>query len=321
MKSVSDHIGSTLKAQRRAVKNNLAPYPEVEQFIEMLASEIGASPNTISAYLSDISHFVDYLDKNSLHLLNPSKTIIKDYISALTELGLSDRTKARRLSALRTLYAFFLREKKIDSNPTKLIERPKQGRRLPKFLTESETEALINAAYNATHPDCARRIVFIELLYATGMRISELIQIKLSNIQWLDECLLITGKGNKQRMVPFNQSTKSALIHYIQTSKPSSKSGWLFPSINPTHHLTRQRFFQIIKELAIDSGLDPLKVSPHVIRHAFATHLLNHGANLINIQKLLGHSDIATTEIYTHIMTEKLKDTVFNHHPLSRKNI
>ncbi len=149
------------------------------------------------------------------------------------------------------------------------------------------------------------------------MRISELIQIKLSDIQWLDECLLITGKGNKQRIVPFNQSTKSALIHYIQSSQPSSKSGWLFPSSNPTSHLTRQRFFQIIKELAVDAGLDPLKVSPHVIRHAFATHLLNHGANLLNVQKLLGHSDIATTEIYTHIMTDKLKETVFKHHPLS----
>lgn len=302
------------------IKNNLAPYPEVEQFIEMLTSEMGSSPNTISSYLSDICHFVDYLDKNSLNLLNPSKTVIKDYISQLSELGLSDRTKARRLSALRTLYAFLMREKKVESNPTKLIERPKQGRRLPNFLSESETEALINAAYNSNHPDQSRRVVFIELLYATGMRISELIQIKLSDIQWLDECILITGKGNKQRIVPFNQSTKTALIHYIQSSQPSSKFGWLFPSSNPTSHLTRQRFFQIIKELAIDAGIDPLKVSPHVIRHAFATHLLNHGANLINVQKLLGHSDVATTEIYTHIMTEKLKQTVFKHHPLSSKN-
>lgn len=301
------------------IKNNLAPYPEVEQFIEMLASEMGSSPNTISSYLSDICHFIDYLDKNSLHLLTPSKTVIETYISELSELGLSDRTRARRLSALRTLYAFLMREKKIESNPTKLIERPKQGRRLPKFLTESETEALINAAYNSTHPDYLRRVAFIELLYATGMRISELIQIKLSDIQWMDECILITGKGNKQRIVPFNQSTKTAFINYIQSSQPSSKLGWLFPSSNQASHLTRQRFFQIIKELAMDANLDPLKVSPHVIRHAFATHLLNHGANLINVQKLLGHSDVATTEIYTHIMTKKLKDTVFNHHPLSTK--
>jgi integrase/recombinase XerD len=299
------------------IKNNLAPYPEVEQFIEMLASEMGSSPNTISSYLSDICLFIDFLNKNSLHLLRPSKTAIKDYISELSERGFSDRTRARRLSALRTLYAFLMREKKIESNPTKLIERPKQGRSLPKFLSESETEALIQAAYNSNHPDCPRRVVFIELLYATGMRISELIQIKLSDIQWLDECILITGKGNKQRIVPFNQSTKLALMHYIQNAHLSSKLGWLFPSSNKTSHLTRQRFFQIIKELAIDAGLDPLKVSPHVIRHAFATHLLNHGANLINVQKLLGHSDIATTEIYTHIMTEKLKETVFNHHPLS----
>jgi integrase/recombinase XerD len=301
-------------------KNNLTPYPEVEQFIEMLASEMGSSPNTISSYLSDIRHYIEFLNKHTLNLLNPSKNDIEHYFSYLSEKGMSGRTKARRLSTLRTLYTFLLREKKIESNPTKLIERPKQGRSLPKLLSESETESLITAAYNSPHPDYARRVVFIELLYATGMRISELIQLKLSDIQWLDECILVTGKGNKQRIIPFNQSTKSALIKYIHVSQPSSKLGWLFPSSNKISHLTRQRFFQIIKELAIDAGLDPLKVSPHVIRHAFATHLLNHGANLINVQKLMGHTDVAATEIYTHIMTVKLKETVLNHHPLSSKH-
>lgn len=301
-------------------KSNLAPYPEVEQFIEMLASEVGSSPNTISAYLSDICHFIEFLNKHTLNLLKPSKSDIEHYFSYLSAQGMSGRTKARRLSALCTLYTFLFREKKIEYNPTKLIERPKQGRSLPKLLSETETESLINAAYNSLHPDQPRRVVFIELLYATGMRISELIQLKLSDIQWLDECILVTGKGNKQRLIPFNQSTKSALINYIHSSQPSSKLGWLFPSSNKNSHLTRQRFFQIIKELATEAGLDPLKVSPHVIRHAFATHLLNHGANLINVQKLLGHTDVATTEIYTHIMTDKLKETVLNHHPLSAKN-
>lgn len=302
------------------IKNKLASYPEVEQFTEMLASEAGSSPNTISSYLSDICHFVDFLNDDAQTLLKASKNDIEHYFAYLSEHGISARTKARRLSALRALYTFLVREKKIPSNPTKLIDRPKQSRSLPKVLTESETESLIITAYHPTHPDYARRAVFIELLYATGMRISELIQLKLSDIQWFDECILITGKGNKQRLIPFNQSTKLALINYIQTTQLSSKYGWLFPSANQIHHLTRQRFFQIIKELAIEAGLDPVKVSPHVIRHAFATHLLNHGANLINVQKLLGHTDVATTEIYTHIMTDKLKETVFNHHPFSSKH-
>jgi integrase/recombinase XerD len=298
--------------------NKLIIYPEVEQFSEMLASEIGARPNTITSYLSDINHFVAFLATHDISLLNCTQSIIEDYISELGRSGLSDRTRARRLCALRMLYKFLAKEKKVSADPTKLIQRPKQGRRLPKFLTEQETETLINTAYHANHPDKTRRILFIELLYATGIRISELIQIKLSDIQWQDECILVTGKGNKQRMVPFNQSTKQALINHIK-SLSFSPEGWLFPSSNVTKSLTRQRFFQIIKELAIDAGLDPKKVSPHVIRHAFATHLLNHGANLMNVQKLLGHVDIATTEIYTHVMTDKLKETVFNYHPLASK--
>lgn len=298
-------------------KNNTFPYPEVEQFLEMLASEVGASPNTLTSYATDIDQFIQFCMHHSIDVVNATKHHLENYISTLAEKGLAERTRARKLSALRTFYAFLLREKKISSNPTKLVERPKQGRRLPKFLSETDTEALINAAHDLKHPDALRRILFIELLYATGMRISELIQIKLSDILWLDECILVTGKGNKQRMVPFNVSTKTALVQYIQEFQPSTTLGWLFPSSNATGHLTRQRFFQIIKELAGDAGIDPQKVSPHVIRHAFATHMLNHGANLMNVQKLLGHSDISTTEIYTHVMTEKLKQTVFEHHPLA----
>jgi integrase/recombinase XerD len=298
--------------------NNFIPYPEVEQFIEMLASEVSASPNTIVSYRNDIHHFITFLNQSHILLLQVNKADIECYIAELATMGMSERTQARRLSTLRTFYTFLVREKKIASNPTKLVEQPKQGRRLPKFLTETETEALINAAYRSTHLDCLRRIVFIELLYATGIRISELLNIKLSDIQWQDECILVTGKGNKQRLVPFNQSTKQAMVLYIQSLDTHSQE-WLFPSANIRKPLTRQRFFQIIKEIAIDANLDPIKISPHVIRHAFATHLLNRGANLINVQKLLGHADITTTEIYTHIMSDQLKGTVFNHHPLASK--
>jgi len=300
----------------KVTTRNLIRYPEVELFIEMLTSEIGVSPNTTSSYLTDISSFLVFIELNSLDFLKIKKSAIEDYLHQLGKQGLSERTRARRLSALRTFYAFLVREKKVDSNPAKLVAAPKQGRRLPKFLNEQETEAIINAAYNSTHPDHLRRILFLELLYATGMRISELINIRLSDIQWQDECILVIGKGNKQRLVPFNQSTKQALTLYIQSFQPLT-SQWLFPSNRSQKPLTRQRFFQLIKELALEAGLNPERVSPHVMRHAFATHLLNHGANLVNVQKLLGHSDITTTEIYTHVMTDKLKETVFNHHPLT----
>lgn len=298
-------------------KNHKPTYPEVEHFSEMLASEVGASLNTISSYLSDINNFITFLNLNQLNLLTVTKDHIEHYIHSLAELGLSERTRARRLSSLKAFYTFLVRENKISSNPTKLVDRPKQGRRLPKFLGENETNLIINAAYTSDHPDQLRRILFIELLYATGMRISELLNLKLSDIQWQDECILITkGKGNKQRLVPFNQSTKHAITQYLQSLHRGS-SPWLFPSKQLKKPLTRQRFFQLIKELAVEAGIDPHKVSPHVIRHAFATHLLNNGANLINVQKLLGHTDITTTEIYTHIASEKLKETVFKHHPLA----
>ena len=291
---------------------------EVEQFAEMLTSEVGASTNTIAAYTSDLYDFIGFLGQNNLELLSVHQTNIEQYLQNLAQQGLTDRTQARRLSALRMFFTFLVREKKIAGHPAKLIGRPKQGRRLPKFLSEAEITALINAAYHSEHPDQLRRVVFIELLYATGMRISELLRIRLSDIVWQEECILIVGKGNKQRLVPFNQSTKQALIHYIQGCIPPLKD-WLFPSSVMKAPLTRQRFFQIIKELALEADIDPSKVSPHVIRHAFATHLLNHGANLMNVQKLLGHTDISATEIYTHVMTEKLKDTVFNHHPLATR--
>lgn len=298
------------------IPNKFRSYPEVEQFVEMLASEMGASMNTILSYTSDVHDFLKFIGLKNLNLLNIYKTDIECYLHYLSDLALSERTRARRLSSLKKFYDFLVSEKKIESNPLKLVEHPKQGHKIPKFLSEDETGLMITAAYNSSHPDQARRILFIELLYATGMRISELLNIRLSDIQWLDECILVTGKGNKQRLVPFNPPTKKALVNYLQTINPVA-SQWLFPSTQLTKPLTRQRFFQLIKELAIEAGIDPKKVSPHVIRHAFATHLLNNGANLINLQKLLGHSDIATTEIYTHIMTGKLKETVFNHHPLS----
>ncbi len=287
----------------------------------MLISEVGASKHTISAYLSDIRHFSLYCqtEPQPLSIIDCKKKQIENYLSFLSQQKVSERTRARRISALRMFYAFLLRENKILENPTKLIDRPKQPKTLPKYLTEKETLALIEAAHSHKDPtEKLRRVLFIEILYATGLRISELLNIQISDIQWQEECLLVSGKGNKQRLVPFNEATLTALKNYLKHQPKASK--WLFPS-NPTSNspLTRQRFFQIIKELAAYAGIPPEKVSPHVIRHAFATHLINHGANLVNVQKLLGHSSISATEIYTHIMTQKLQNTVFSHHPLAEK--
>lgn len=294
---------------------------EVDQFSEKLIAEEGASKHTVSAYLSDIRHFFHYLSNhNNIPFLDVSKNDIQAYLIHLSQTAeVSERTQARRLSALRAFYTFLKLETKINENPTTLIERPKQPKTLPKYLTESEVLDLIRAAYSHPHPDeKLRRVLFIELLYATGLRISELINIKLSDIQWQDECILVSGKGHKQRLVPFNESTATALTNYISHLPKHVK--WLFPSgKHGAKPLTRQRFFQIIKELAVDANIPPEKVSPHIIRHAFATHLINRGANLINLQKLLGHSSVSATEIYTHIMEQKLQDTVFNHHPLSDK--
>lgn len=293
-------------------------YLTLEPFIEMLSSEQGLSINTINAYISDLSEYLLYLKSTTTTLEAVTQTHIENYITHLTQTNVSAKTQSRRLSAIKKFYAFLVSEGKVTENPTLLVVRPKQPQTLPKLLSEHDTHNLIMATYTTPHKDQLRRIVFIELLYATGIRISELLNIKINDIDWHEDCILITGKGNKQRLVPFTNSARTALQNYIKTLKLSN-TAWLFPSQSAGKPLSRQRFFQLIKEMASDAGLDPTNISPHVIRHAFATHLLNNGANLMSIQKLLGHANISTTEIYTHVMTNKLKEAVTNNHPLSTK--
>lgn len=294
---------------------HLPVYSQLDSFIEMLSSEQGLSVNTINAYISDLCDFFLHLKQRVIAAEHVDQQIIESYLESLIANNISHRTKSRRLSAIKKYYAFLTTEKIIQHNPTLLIEKTKKPTYLPKLLSEDDTNKLILAAYTISTHDQQRRILFIELLYATGIRISELLSLKIADIDWQEECILVTGKGKKQRIVPFNTSTKEALIRYLNTLPHTTT--WLFPSKNKLKPLSRQRFFQIIRELARDAGLDPNQISPHVMRHAFATHLLNRGANLMSIQKLLGHSNISTTEIYTHVMTGKLKDAVFQHHPLS----
>lgn len=277
----------------------------IDSFLEALFSEKGISSNTLSAYRTDLISFFSFLGNQDVFKV--SHVFIEHYVSSLIDL--SAKTIQRRLSALSHFYAFYVREGKASFNPVKMVERPKLPKRLPKLMSADNALLLIKAASkNPVH------LALCELLYATGIRVSELTSLKKSDIDWQNECILVKGKGNKERLVPITSYAKEALFA-ICSSNPSV---WVFKSPHKDRPLTRQRVFQVMKELAKSCGVDPSSISPHVMRHSFATHLLENGANLISVQHLLGHSDIATTEIYTHVSSKTLKKSVFLNHPLNK---
>jgi integrase/recombinase XerD len=290
---------------------------DLEYFLESLQAEKGLSKNTLVAYQTDILSFLNYIDTKNQTVFSVTQKVVEDYLQSSD--NLSARTLHRRLSSLSHFYSFFMREQKILVNPVKLIDRPKLPKTLPKLLSEPDIISLIEVAYQFESPQRLMHIVMVELLYSTGVRVSELVTLRVSDVDWQNECFLIRGKGNKERLVPFNMTTKKALIEYVGPLK-NLKTVWLFPSPHKNSPLTRQRVFQILRQLASLAGLDFKKISPHVVRHTFATHLLDHGATLINVQHLLGHSDISTTELYTHVTSKKLKESVFSKHPLSDKS-
>ena len=295
-------------------------------FLESLTAERGLSQNTLQAYQHDLLDFLDFLKKESYLSATPSH--IRDYLHHLYGRALEPRTIARRLSALRHFYAFLSEENDIKENPTCDIEMPKIGKSLPKTLNEEEILALIEAAYHKEGPEGLRVLCLLELLYATGLRVSELVALPCSDIiaalrrDQIPMPLVVRGKGNKERLVLLSAASVKALKSYLNVrhlfDKEKKDLGkWLFPSTSKQGYLTRQRFGQLLKELALEAGISLDKVSPHIIRHAFASHMLNNGADLLSLQKLLGHSDIATTEIYTHVMGDRLEQTVLEYHPLS----
>lgn len=298
----------------------------LETFLEALSAERGLSQNTLQAYQRDLLDFLAFLKKESFLSATPSH--IRLYLQELHGRSLEPKTRARRLSALRHFYGFLLEQKEIIDNPTYDIEMPKLGKSLPKTLSEKEVVALIGAAYDKDGPEGVRLVCLLELLYATGLRVSELIALPCSTViaslrqDQIPLSLVVRGKGNKERLVLLSGTAVGALKNYLTVRSafdPEKKSlgKWLFPSTGKQGYLTRQRFGQLLKELALDAGLPLNRVSPHIIRHAFASHMLNNGADLLSLQKLLGHSDIATTEIYTHIMGDRLEKTLIKHHPLS----
>ncbi len=300
-------------------------------FLESLTAERGASQNTLTAYKHDLTDFSNFLQKTTSQKTTREATSddIRSYLQELHKRALEPRTIARRLSALRHFYSFLQEQRDIKDNPALDIEMPKVGKSLPKTLDEEDITALVNAAYDKDGPEGVRLVCLLELLYATGLRVSELIALPCSDIlaalrtDQIPMPLIVRGKGKKERLVLLSKMAVDTLKNYLTIRSyfdaGDQKLGkWLFPSPSQQGYLTRQRFGQLLKELAIDSGIAPSKVSPHIIRHAFASHMLNNGADLLSLQKLLGHSDISTTEIYTHIRGDHLEKTVLEHHPLSK---
>jgi len=281
----------------------------IDVFLEALAAEKGRSQKTIQAYGSDLHEAENKIG----NLLNATNEYIQNYLSNLKEKPSSINRKA---SALRTFYKFLMLEKIISKNPTSNLELPKRNRALPKYLSPEEIELLISSSGDIK--TSIRLRCMIELLYASGLRVSELCELPMSAN--LGDKLLIHGKGAKERLVPMHEGAQSALHKWIE-ARGDIDSKYIFPTNSKTGHITRDGFFKILKKCAVLSGIEPERVSPHVLRHSFASHLLAGGANLRIIQTMLGHEDISTTQIYTHVLPEKLRETVESAHPLAHNEI
>jgi integrase/recombinase XerD len=301
---------------------------KIATFLDAIAAELGASENTLAAYGRDLADFADWSMAQGKAMLDLSRAEIESYLIHCQAQGLAKSTRARRLSAIRQFYRFAFEEGWRSDDPALLIKGPGRDKRLPKTLDIAEVDRLLDAARRTgrSEADRLRNTCLMELLYATGMRVSELVSLPVSAARGDPRMLLVLGKGGKERMVPLSPPARSALADWLSARDAAEEAGrekgqppsrFLFPSRGQSGHLTRHRFYALIKELAVSGGVSPAKVTPHTLRHAFATHLLANGADLRAIQTLLGHADIATTEIYTHVLDERLRDLVLDHHPLS----
>jgi integrase/recombinase XerD len=299
----------------------------VALFLDMLAAERGAQKNTLTSYGRDLADFAAHLTQGRRSVSAASTQDLRAYLGALSRRGLGSATVARRLSAIRQLYRFLYGEGLRKDDPAAVLEGPKRSRPLPKTLTLAEVDRLLGAAAtsDAAIPlrervRVARLSCLLETLYATGLRVSELVALPMSAARRDARVIVVRGKGNKERMVPLNNAAKNAMANYLALLDQSGQyasSKWLFPSFGESGHLTRQHFARDLKSLAVSAGLRAEQVSPHVLRHAFASHLLHNGADLRVVQTLLGHADISTTQIYTHVLEERLKSLVRDLHPLA----
>jgi len=288
----------------------------------MLAAERGASANTISAYRRDLVGYLAFLGQRAANALDADSASIRGYLAEMDRSGLQDSTAARRLSAIRQFHRFLHAEGLRGDDPTAVIDSPRTRRPLPKILSEAEVEALLQRAHASDDPEGLRSACLLEVLYATGLRVSELVGLPFAAVARQQDFVVVRGKGDRERLVPLSDPAQEALTAYKAVRhvflKANAPSRYLFPSRAKKGHLTRQRFAQMLKELAIACGIEPRRVSPHVLRHAFASHLLAHGADLRAVQQMLGHADISTTQIYTHVLDERLKRLVAEGHPLAR---
>ena len=302
----------------------------ISTFLEAQAAELGASNNTQLAYARDLKGFAEWTDARGQTFSETAREDVEDYMVYCDAQGLAKSTRARRLSAIKQLFRFAFEEGWRDTNPAIQIKGPGLDKRLPTTLDIGEVDRLIEAARKSgrNRQERTRNICLMELLYATGMRVSELVTLPVSSTRGDPRMLLILGKGGKERMVPLSPSARAALAEWLrirdaveEENLRNGKAGskFLFPSRGKLGHLTRHRFYALIKEFAVSGGVDASKVTPHTLRHAFATHLLANGADLRSIQTLLGHADVATTEIYTHVLDERLKELVLENHPLRKK--
>ncbi len=297
----------------------------IETFLEGLAAERGAAQNTLVAYGKDIDGFRNFIARP---LREATAEDIRRYLDYLYRGQFAASTAARKLSSLKQFYKFLFGEGHRQDDPAVHIQGPTRMRPLPKILSEDEVDRLLAAAIRAakTKPDIRnlRLVAFLEILYASGLRVTELVSLPKSAVAGERQMLFIKGKGGRERLAPLNDSARQAIAGYLEALKTDAKfweSKWLFPSRSGAGHLTRIRVFQLLKALAVQAGIEPRKISAHVLRHAFATHLLNRGADLRAVQKMLGHADISTTQIYTHILDERLKELVREKHPLSNISV
>jgi len=312
---------------------------QIESFLEMLAAERGASKNTLSAYTRDLDRYSNYLIQNKLTLDTCDGEHIRKFIQSLSIQGLAASSQARQLSSVRQLHKFLFAEGIRSDDPSTIVDAPKQGRPLPKILSVSEVDMLVNLAEDEAAAELQREITangkrgakvtklrarrmyaLLETLYATGLRVSELVSLSLSAAKTDARFLSVVGKGNRERLVPLTERAKKAMRIYLTASHaiyPEDGRRFLFPASSAEGHFTRQAFGRDLKDLAIKAGLAPTRVSPHVLRHAFASHLLQNGADLRAVQQLLGHADISTTQIYTHVLDERLRELVEEKHPLA----
>jgi integrase/recombinase XerD len=295
-------------------------------FLDMLAAERGAGANTLSAYRHDLADLAQHLGAAKKSIAGATTDDLRDYLASLAKRGLKPSSVARRLSALRQLYRFLYAEGHITTDPAAVLEGPRRGRALPKVLSVNDVDRLLACAHAAAREDAPpmrqlralRLVCLIEVLYASGLRVSELIALPASAARRDARMLVIRGKGGRERLVPLNTAAHAAMQAYQDViAAQDIASKWLFPSFGESGHLTRQHAARELKDLAQAAGLSPARVSPHVLRHAFASHLLQNGADLRVVQTLLGHADISTTQIYTHVLEERLKTMVRDLHPLA----